>query len=82
VALPEPSAPLDVGEEVGQARVGGHIAHATDGASAPAAAIAFLASNDAAWITGHTLPVDGELMTGARPPESQADALPGHRASA
>jgi meso-butanediol dehydrogenase / (S,S)-butanediol dehydrogenase / diacetyl reductase len=31
-----------------------------------AAAVAFLASNDAAWITGHTLPVDGGLMTGAR----------------
>jgi meso-butanediol dehydrogenase / (S,S)-butanediol dehydrogenase / diacetyl reductase len=32
-----------------------------------AAAVAFLASSDAAWITGHTLPVDGGLMTGARP---------------
>ena len=31
-----------------------------------AAAVAFLASADAAWITGHTLPVDGGLMTGAR----------------
>ena len=31
-----------------------------------AAAVAFLASTDAAWITGHTLPVDGGLMTGAR----------------
>lgn len=31
-----------------------------------AAAVAFLASPDAAWITGHTLPVDGGLMTGAR----------------
>ena len=29
-----------------------------------AAAIAFLASSDAAWITGHTLPVDGGLLTG------------------
>jgi meso-butanediol dehydrogenase / (S,S)-butanediol dehydrogenase / diacetyl reductase len=37
-----------------------------------AAAVAFLASSDAAWITGHTLPVDGGLMTGARP-EFQAD---------
>jgi NAD(P)-dependent dehydrogenase (short-subunit alcohol dehydrogenase family) len=31
-----------------------------------AAAVAFLASTDAAWITGHVLPVDGGLMTGAR----------------
>jgi meso-butanediol dehydrogenase / (S,S)-butanediol dehydrogenase / diacetyl reductase len=29
-----------------------------------AGAIAFLASSDAAWITGHTLPVDGGLLTG------------------
>jgi NAD(P)-dependent dehydrogenase (short-subunit alcohol dehydrogenase family) len=29
-----------------------------------AGAIAFLASSDAAWITGHTLPVDGGLTTG------------------
>jgi NAD(P)-dependent dehydrogenase (short-subunit alcohol dehydrogenase family) len=29
-----------------------------------AAAIAFLASSDAAWITGQTLPVDGGLLTG------------------
>lgn len=28
-----------------------------------AAAVAFLASSDASWITGHTLPVDGGLMT-------------------
>jgi hypothetical protein len=31
-----------------------------------AAAVAFLASSDAAWITGHTLPVDGGLLTGPR----------------
>lgn len=29
-----------------------------------ASAIAFLASDDAAWITGHVLPVDGGLLTG------------------
>ena len=29
-----------------------------------AAAVAFLASDDAAWITGHTLPVDGGFLTG------------------
>lgn len=29
-----------------------------------AAAVAFLASRDAAWITGHTLPVEGGLLTG------------------
>jgi meso-butanediol dehydrogenase/(S,S)-butanediol dehydrogenase/diacetyl reductase len=29
-----------------------------------AGAVAFLASGDAAWITGHTLPVDGGLLTG------------------
>src|SRR4051794_18292143 len=29
-----------------------------------AAAVAFLASHDAAWITGHTLPVEGGLLTG------------------
>ena len=40
-----------------------------------AAAVAFLASADAAWITGHTLPVDGGLMTGARS-EWQSDGLP------
>jgi meso-butanediol dehydrogenase / (S,S)-butanediol dehydrogenase / diacetyl reductase len=32
-----------------------------------AAAVAFLASSDAGWITGQTVPVDGGLMTGARP---------------
>jgi meso-butanediol dehydrogenase / (S,S)-butanediol dehydrogenase / diacetyl reductase len=31
-----------------------------------AGAVAFLASSDAAWITGHTLPVDGGFLTGAR----------------
>jgi meso-butanediol dehydrogenase/(S,S)-butanediol dehydrogenase/diacetyl reductase len=31
-----------------------------------AAAVAFLASGDAAWITGQTLPVDGGLLTGHR----------------
>ena len=31
-----------------------------------AAAVAFLASSDAGWITGHTLPVDGGLLTGHR----------------
>jgi NAD(P)-dependent dehydrogenase (short-subunit alcohol dehydrogenase family) len=31
-----------------------------------AAAVAFLASGDAAWITGHVLPVDGGLLL-ARP---------------
>ena len=40
-----------------------------------AAAVAFLASSDAAWITGHTLPVDGGLLTGARP-EFQGDRRP------
>ena len=29
-----------------------------------AAAIAFLAGDDAAWVTGHALPVDGGLLTG------------------
>lgn len=29
-----------------------------------AAAVAFLAGDDAAWITGHVLPVDGGLLTG------------------
>ena len=29
-----------------------------------AGAVAFLASSDAAWITGHTLPVEGGLLTG------------------
>jgi NAD(P)-dependent dehydrogenase (short-subunit alcohol dehydrogenase family) len=31
-----------------------------------AAAVAFLASYEAGWITGHTLPVDGGLLTGHR----------------
>jgi meso-butanediol dehydrogenase/(S,S)-butanediol dehydrogenase/diacetyl reductase len=30
-----------------------------------AAAVAFLASDDAAWITGHTLPVEGGVLLGA-----------------
>ncbi|TCM37854.1 SDR family NAD(P)-dependent oxidoreductase [Kribbella sp. VKM Ac-2568] len=29
-----------------------------------AAAVAFLSSDDAAWITGHTLPVEGGILTG------------------
>jgi meso-butanediol dehydrogenase/(S,S)-butanediol dehydrogenase/diacetyl reductase len=29
-----------------------------------AAAVAFLASSDASWITGHTLPVEGGVLTG------------------
>jgi NAD(P)-dependent dehydrogenase (short-subunit alcohol dehydrogenase family) len=29
-----------------------------------AAAVAFLGSDDAAWITGHTLPVEGRVLTG------------------
>jgi meso-butanediol dehydrogenase/(S,S)-butanediol dehydrogenase/diacetyl reductase len=36
------------------------------GEAEDAAAVAFLASSDAAWITGHTLPVDGGLLTGPR----------------
>ena len=32
-----------------------------------AGAVAFLASSDAAWITGHTLPVDGGLLAVSRP---------------
>ena len=32
-----------------------------------AAAVAFLASDDASWITGHTLPVEGGVLTGPAP---------------
>jgi meso-butanediol dehydrogenase / (S,S)-butanediol dehydrogenase / diacetyl reductase len=38
-----------------------------------AAAVAFLASHDAAWITGQTLAVDGGLMTGHRAMLSRAN---------
>ena len=31
-----------------------------------AGAVAFLASTDAAWITGHTLPIEGGLLLAAR----------------
>jgi meso-butanediol dehydrogenase/(S,S)-butanediol dehydrogenase/diacetyl reductase len=34
-----------------------------------AAAVAFLASGEASWITGVTLPVDGGYTTGGRPPD-------------
>ncbi len=34
-----------------------------------AGAVAFLASTDAAWVTGHTLPVDGGLLIGNRWPD-------------
>jgi NAD(P)-dependent dehydrogenase (short-subunit alcohol dehydrogenase family) len=37
-----------------------------------AAAVAFLASSDAAWITGHTLPVEGGLLTSHRAMWSRA----------
>ena len=37
-----------------------------------AAAVAFLASSDAAWITGQTLPVDGGFLTGHRARWNQA----------
>jgi len=37
-----------------------------------AAAVAFLASSDAAWITGQTLPVDGGLLTGPGAPTEVA----------
>ena len=43
-----------------------------------AAAVAFLASDDAAWITGITLPVDGGILTGPKaylpPPTDDADS--------
>jgi meso-butanediol dehydrogenase/(S,S)-butanediol dehydrogenase/diacetyl reductase len=34
--------------------------------------VAFLASSDAAWITGQTLPVDGGLLTGPGAPTEVA----------
>lgn len=39
-----------------------------------AAAVAFLASDDAAWITGVTLPVDGGVLTGPRGQYPRDDA--------
>jgi NAD(P)-dependent dehydrogenase (short-subunit alcohol dehydrogenase family) len=46
-----------------------------------AAAVAFLGSDDAAWITGHTLPVEGGVLTspdpaGLTPPDSLYDRGP------
>ena len=32
-----------------------------------AAAVAFLGSDNAAWITGHALPVEGGVLTGPNP---------------
>src|SRR5215203_3734206 len=51
-----------------------------------AGAVAFLASSDAAWITGHTLPVDGGLLAVSRqaweamnsPREPEDPPNPGH----
>lgn len=46
-----------------------------------AAAVAFLGSDDAAWITGHTLPVEGGVLTGPNPIDlSPPDTL--HRLAA
>lgn len=39
-----------------------------------AAAVAFLGSDDAAWITGHTLPVEGGVLTGPNPTGLSAPA--------
>ena len=41
-----------------------------------ASAIAFLASADAAWITGIVLPVDGGLLTGPVGPIPEAPSHP------
>ncbi|TDW15144.1 SDR family NAD(P)-dependent oxidoreductase [Kribbella kalugense] len=45
-----------------------------------AAAVAFLASDDAAWITGHTLPVEGGVLTGPTVlnPALSKKEYPGH----
>lgn len=43
-----------------------------------AAAVAFLASDDAAWITGVTLPVEGGVLTGPAPLDLTAE-LPSNR---
>lgn len=41
-----------------------------------AAAVAFLASSDAAWITGHVLPVDGGLLQATAPFSTVSDETP------
>jgi Enoyl-(Acyl carrier protein) reductase len=45
-----------------------------------AGAVVFLASTDAAWITGHTLPVDGGLLLTHRRSRSRR-TLPSTRSS-